>query len=99
MIPHIHMDDGHIIYGNWDDVMNDQFMVWYHPNGKHCSVFLFSGFDYGGGIDRCAEGLDANEVKAVINSHNPDADVLIYDVKKALSTMIATKARTTEDTR
>ena len=40
----------HTIYGEWDDVVNTQFMIYHQTNAPLCIVFLFSGIDYGGGI-------------------------------------------------
>ncbi len=45
----VHLAD-HIIYGEWDDTHGSQFLVHYHPNGIHCTIFLMGGCDYGGGI-------------------------------------------------
>lgn len=54
MIKERHLAE-HIIYGEWDDVQDNQYMLYEHPNGKHVVVFLFSGMDYGGGIDKVIE--------------------------------------------
>jgi len=40
----------HVIYGDWDDTTSNQFLVFYHPNGVDCTVFIMDGMDYGGGI-------------------------------------------------
>jgi hypothetical protein len=40
----------HILYGDWDDVCNNQFLVYYHADCVNATVFLMGGCDYGGGV-------------------------------------------------
>ncbi|HQT19233.1 MAG TPA: hypothetical protein PLE48_14535 [Thiobacillus sp.] len=56
--------DDHVIYGDWDDTYENQVLVYYHPNGIHCTVFVLGGTDYGGGIVCMKEGARAHEVYA-----------------------------------
>ena len=61
------VDGNHIIYGEWDAEGSEQFMVAYHPNGLHCTVFLCGGMDYGGGIEAIISDVSSKEVDAIIN--------------------------------
>jgi hypothetical protein len=68
----------HILCGEWDDVVNNQFLVYYHPNGRDSIVFGFSGIDYGGGVSWVAH-LPSELVDVIIDA-NPDA----YEAKRRL---------------
>ena len=52
----------HSIYGDWDDVQGTQVLVFNHPNGIHCDVFVMNGCDYGGGISLYKESVLARVV-------------------------------------
>lgn len=45
----------HTIYGSWDDVIDDQFMLYEPEHSDHCIIFTFAGCDYGGGISTTLE--------------------------------------------
>lgn len=64
-MPKLHKIVGdHVIYGDWDDTYENQVLVYYHPNGVHCTVFVLGGYDYGGGIVCMKEDALANAVDA-----------------------------------
>ena len=60
-------------------------MVYYHPNGKHCSVFIFSGCDYGGGIFLCAEEICSKSLDSIIKSSDGLSE---YDIKQKVINFI-----------
>ena len=71
--------DHHIIYGEWDDVIDYQFMVHYPKGGDMCTVFLFSGMDYGGGISKVIK------IKtSILNEYLDKYSESPYLVKKAI---------------
>lgn len=74
--------ENHVIYGYWDDVMNDQFMVFYHPNGTDCHVFIMGGQDYGGGIAYHFSSK-SEEVDRIINQE----DKYDGDIKKEIEAL------------
>lgn len=81
----------HVIYGDWDDVIDDQFMIYYHPNEIHCIVFILSGFDYGGGINKIFEATEqqSKEINKILDKHGAykygkPCEANAYDVKKEI---------------
>jgi len=72
--------DFHEIYGTWDSVINDQFMIFYPESGDWCTVFLFSGFDYGGGIEKWFHAK-LEEVEEIVNLKN----ISDYERKELIS--------------
>lgn len=38
--------DDHVIYCDLDSTYENQVLVYYHPNGIHCTVFVLGGTDY-----------------------------------------------------
>lgn len=79
----------HIIYGTWSDVHDHQFMVYYHPNGVICTVFMFGGYDYGGGIDYYYENVSSSDIEEVINKSEQDE----YSVKQAVQDYLQLKRK------
>ena len=74
--------ENHVIYGYWDDVSNYEFMVYYHPNGKVCTVFIMAGCDYGGGIGEYYEDIDAKSLDTLITSFGENYNS--YELKLAV---------------
>jgi hypothetical protein len=68
----------HILYGSWDDVSNNQFLVYYHCNGVDCTVFIMHGADYGGGVSFYFD-VNANVLESIIRASLND-----YDIKQAV---------------
>ena len=75
------IDAYHTVYGQWDDVMDDQFMVFWHPYGSFATIFLFSGFDYGGGISKVVH-ISANKTRRILSSFTS-----AYETKKAFNNL------------
>ena len=40
------------VYGEWDDVTDNQFLVCWGEAGDMCTVICLSGYDYGGGVTK-----------------------------------------------
>ena len=67
----------HVIYGDWDsDGGSEQFLVFYHPNGRNCHVFLLTGSDYGGGIYDHFDALSEDVDRIVSQEDKNDFDII-----------------------
>ncbi|MFH2013948.1 MAG: hypothetical protein ABIJ17_03200 [Patescibacteria group bacterium] len=67
--------DHHIIYGEWDDCLSNQFLVYSHPNGIDCVVFIMNGIDYGGGISYWFNSKSEIVNKIVSQKDKYDGDI------------------------
>lgn len=77
----------HIIYGEWDDVIDNQFMVFYHPNGTDCTVFIMGGCDYGGGIAYYffAKSSDVDKITEQEEKYSGDIKKEIENLPEAIA--------------
>jgi len=69
-----------IIYGEWDDCTDRQFIVDWREAGENCTVILLSGFDYGGGVTKWFEASHL-EVERIVTNTSDDG----YEMKEKLA--------------
>ena len=60
------------VYGKHDDVLDYQFAVAWPESGQQCSVFIFSGCDYGGGIISCSSRVPISEAEKILDAGHND---------------------------
>jgi hypothetical protein len=79
--------DSHIIYGEWDGETSNQFMVYYHPNGINCIVFIMDGADYGGGISYWFKSTSkiVDEIISQVSKYSGDIKYEIENLEEAKS--------------
>ena len=75
----------HSIYGSWDDVTDNQFLVFWLEAGELCTVFLLSGYDYGGGISSFSEKVPIKELKKILDKYDWEGYELKHDVTELVS--------------
>lgn len=71
------------VYGEWDDVTDDQFIVIWGESGENCTVILLSGFDYGGGVTDWSDKVPVKEAEAIV-----DLDSTAYVIKEAMTHLV-----------
>jgi len=84
--------DNHIIYGYWSSEENYQFLVYYHPDGINCTVFIMDGADYGGGISHYFNSLSST-IDDIISSNQDKSPYEIKELIVNLPEAIATLSK------
>lgn len=74
------------IYGKWDDVTDNQFLVIWHEAGARCTVLILGGYDYGGGVTIFSDVVPYKEAEAVLNAAY---DYPEGDTKKAMEELVS----------
>jgi hypothetical protein len=77
------VDGNHVIYGEWDDVLDYQFMVYILENGVDCIVFIMHGCDYGGGIQYYFKTKFEN----ISNIVEYNTDLSDYEIKEMVENL------------
>lgn len=70
----------HVLYGTSDTAPMTEVLVYYHPNGTNCTVFLLGGNT--GGVGRYSEDLLAHTVDSLWAESKYDGD--FYDAIESL---------------
>ena len=81
MIEQKKVGNNHVIYGYWNAEEDNEFMVYYHPDGINCTVFMMMGMDYGGGISYYFDCSKSSIDNIIANSKNKSA----YEIKDLVS--------------
>lgn len=71
------------IYGTWDDVTDNQFIVIWGESGNYATVLILSGYDYGGGVTHGSANIPYKEVEEIL-----DSGKYIADIKRDLDELV-----------
>lgn len=71
------------VYGKHDDVLDYQFAIAWPESGTECSVFIFSGYDYGGGIISCSSRVPISKAEMILDHGYND-----YELKQEMMKLV-----------
>lgn len=57
-----------MVYGEWDDVLDNQFLVCWRESGSTCTVICLSGYDYGGGVTKGSANVPIKEMEEAVKT-------------------------------
>lgn len=71
------------VYGSWDDVTDNQFLVLQCESGRFADVILLSGSDYGGGVTSSATNIPYEVVEEILKR-----DLTDFDTKREMEALV-----------